>query len=255
LRVELVHRLRRLLEGVIPKEPEGPLALPVVERHLSRRRTLRCDLLLTTGPGSLPLFAAGPIEEFQFFQRFGISADHDVEFVTRLDAEDAGTENFRAYGIFHLRGPWRPIPEPRRDRALSRRLEQKYGLERLPHASKMAPPSFAAGLNRLTPPAVLKPLRKVRGRCFYFTDLLEILRLELSGPQKVAWIEEALPPPPPWSPIVHRYYLDARKQAYLVRDHRGVGKRLYSARTSDEAVEPCLLSTRVYRRPIPLPVL
>lgn len=245
--------LRELVETVLPQKLEPPRPLPVVERHVGRRRTLRCALFLTTGPASVPLFAPGPIDEFQFFQRLAISPDHDVEFVTRLDAADAGTENYRAYGIFHLKGPWRRIPELRRDRALAKRLEHKYGLDRLPHAAKMAPPSFVAGLNRLRPPATPKPLRKVRGRCYYFTDLLEILRSELTGPQKIAWIEEALPPPPPHSPIVHRYYLDAKKQAYLVRDHRGAGKRLYVARTSEEAIEPCLLSTRAHaRRPLPV---
>jgi hypothetical protein len=248
--VELVARLKTLLESLGKKAPEAaPRPLPVVERHLARRRTLRCDLLLTTGPASIPLFPAGPIEEFQFFQRFGVSADHDVEFLTRLDAEDAGTENYRAYGIFRLRGPWLPMPDLGRDRLLARRLENKYGLERLPNASRLAPPTFAAGVNRLRPPAMSKPFRKVRGRCYYFADLLEILRGELTGSQKVAWIEEALPPPPPHSPVVHRYYLDSSRQAYLVRDHRGVGKRLYVARTSEEALEPCLASTRAHARP------
>lgn len=246
--MDLVARFRSLFDTVAQREPAAAVPLPVVERCPTRRRTLRCDLLLTLGPASVRLFPAGPLEEFQFFQRFGISPDHEVEFMTRLDAPDAGTENYGAYGIFALKGPFRRLPDLRRDRALAKRLDHKYGLERLPHAGKMAPPSFGAGLNRLRPPVSTRPLKKTNGRSWFFSDLLEILRIELTGPQKVAWIEEALPPPPPHSPIVHRYYLDGNKQAYLVRDHRGVGKRLYVARTSEEAVEPCLLSTRAHAR-------
>ncbi len=245
--MDLVARLKAIFTKPEPRL-EKSIMLPVVERCPVRRRTLRCDLLLTLGPASIRIFPSGPIEEFQFFQRFGISPVHDVEFMTRLDAEDAGTENFRAYGIFALKGPFRRLPEVRRDRALAKRLETKYGLERLPHAGKMSPPSFGPGLNRLRPPASTRPLRKRNGRSWFFSDLLEILRTELTGPQKIAWIEEAIPPPPPHSPIVHRYYLDGHKQAYLVRDHRGAGKRLYVARTSDEAIDPCLLSTRAHRR-------
>jgi hypothetical protein len=241
--VDLVTRLRSLFQ------PEPPsLALPVVDRMPSRRRTLRCELYLTTGPASIQLFRRGPIDEFEFFQRFGISPDHDVEFVTRLDAEDAGTENYRAYGIFHLKGPWRRLPELRRNRALGLRLQEKYGLDHIPQAARMAPPSFVAGFNRLRPPESFKPLRKAKGRSLYLHDVLEILRQELTGPQRIAWIEEALPQPPPHSPIVHRYYIDGSKQAYLVRDHRGVGKKLYVARTSDEAEAPCLESTKAHAR-------
>jgi hypothetical protein len=245
--LDLVARLKAIFGPPAERLPEK-IVLPVVERCPVRRRTLRCDLLLTLGPASIPIFPRGPIEEFQFFQRFGIAPDHEVEFMTRLDADDADTENYGAYGIFALKGPHRRLPDLRRDRGLARRLEHKYGLGRLPHAAKMAPPSFGPGLNRLRPPTSTKPLRKANGRSWFFSDLLEILRIELTGPQKIAWIEEAIPPPPPHSPIVHRYYLDGNKQAYLVRDHRGVGKRLYVARTSEQAVEPCLLSTRAHAR-------
>ena len=246
-RLDLVARLRALIDSVTKKETESR-PLPVVERSLSRRRTLRCELFLTLGPASLRLFEAGPVEEFQFFQRFGIAPDHEVEFVTRLDAADRGTENFRAYGIFVLKGPFRRLPDLRCDRGLARRLAHKYGLERLPQASKMAPATFVPGTNRLRPLADARPLKRKNGRSWFFSDLLEILRRELTGPQRIAWIEEALPPPPPHSPIVHRYYIDGEKQAYLVRDHRGVGKKLYVARTSDEAEAPCLASTKAHAR-------
>src|SRR5437762_640940 len=102
-RVDLAARFKALLGTVVTQKEPARFTLPVVERCPSRRRTLRCDLFLTLGPASIRLFAAGPVEEFQFFQRFGMSADHDLEFVTRLDASDAGTENYRAYGIFALR--------------------------------------------------------------------------------------------------------------------------------------------------------
>src|SRR5262245_43090353 len=107
--LNLVARLKALF-GSPPPEVER-MPLPVVERCPARRRTLRCALPRTLGPASIRIFPAGAVEEFQFFQRFGISPDHDVEFMTRLDADDANTENFRAYGVFGLRGAWKRLPD------------------------------------------------------------------------------------------------------------------------------------------------
>jgi hypothetical protein len=244
------------------KVPDGrarrakPRALPVAERAPAPPG-LPCELFLTTGLRSIPLFPVGPIDEFRFFQRFGVALHSEVEFVTRLDAQDRGTENFRAFGLFDLGGDWLPLPDLGRDEDLKRTLARKYGLERLPAARKLAEEGFSgydprrneveAGLNRIVPPRSTKVFKKVDGRHWSYADILDILRSELTGPQRIAWIEEACPPPPESSPIVHRYYLDAKKQAYLVREQRGRGKRLFLALTSAEAIEAVLSSGKHIR--------
>ena len=243
---------RRKRVRVVERRSAAPAAPPA-----DPRRSLPCDLFLTLGAASLKVFPSGPINEFAFFQRYGASLHHDTEYLTRLDAADRGTEDFKGWGLFRLKGESQPLADVERDQALREAL-RRYGLERLPLARQMAEGGFrafepmsgetATGLNRLEAPRSTKTFKKVGERHYSYRDVLEILRQELTPLQKIAWIEAAVPPPPPSSPLVHRYYLDSHKQAYLVRERRGEGKRLFLAETSDEALEAILASGRFVRR-------
>jgi hypothetical protein len=242
-----------------PPRPERAQPQPLPPQPpVDPRRQLPCDLYLTMGASSVRAFAAGPIDEFAFFQRYGVSDRHDTEFLTRLDATDRGTENFKGWGLFRLGSESQPLAALESDQGLRQRLKS-YGLERLPLARQMFEGGLTAydprrdehllaGRNRLEPPSSSKTFKKVGERRYSYRDVLEILRQELTGPQTVAWIEATLPPPPPLSPIVHRYYLDTHKQAYLVRDRRDAPKQLFLAETSDEALEAILASGRQVRR-------
>jgi hypothetical protein len=239
---------------------EAPRPLPVIRSAPLGidRRALPFDLFLTLGAGSIRIYQQGTIDEFRFFQRRGVSHHHDVEFVTRLDPGDAGTENYKEFAVFKLGGESQALPDLARAESVTRTLPRIYGLERLPAARKLAAAGFSAfdprhghpdqGWNRLTPTPSTKPLRKVGETRFTYTDVLDILRKELSGPEKIAWIEEAFPAPPPHSRIVHRYYMDSNRQAYLVRDHATEGKRLFLAETSEDAILACRSSGKHVRR-------
>jgi hypothetical protein len=219
-----------------------------------RRRTLPCDLYLTLGWQSIPLFQRGPIDEFCFFQRLGVSAAHDTEFLARLDPEDAGSEDYKPYGVFSLRpGEGEPVPGLALLEGLWARLLAEHGLSSVPSAQAMASRRFGGfdpryarfedGINRIDPPRSGKAFAEVDGRRFSYADMLELLRRELSGLQKIAWIEDAFREAPGPGEIVHRYYVEAEtKQAVLVRHHWDRGKRLYRARTNAEALQLCLAS-------------
>lgn len=226
-----------------------------------RRRTLPCDLYLTMGWQSIPLFGRGPIDEFSFFQRFGVSAAHDTEFLARLDPEDAGTEDYKPYGVFSLKaGDGEPVPGLAVLDDFWPRLLREHGLSSVPPALAMASrrfdgfdPRFARaedGLNRIEAPRSGKAFAEVEGRKFTYGDMLEILRRKLSGIQKIAWIEDAFRDPPAAGEIVHRYYMEAAtKEVILVRHHWSRGKRLYRVRTNAEAIELCLASGHFGRTP------
>ena len=68
------------------------------------RNLLPFDIFLNMGTTSARLFGTGNIDEFFFFQRTGISDDLEVEYVTRLEEADAGTEDYKAYVLFKPRG-------------------------------------------------------------------------------------------------------------------------------------------------------
>src|SRR5437016_2745202 len=119
--MDLALLVKAIVGNVLRKPDDEPVPLPVVE--LARPRALPCDLFLTTGPESIRLFPRGPFDEFRFYQR-PVSSLHEVEFVTRLDAEDAGTENFKAFGVFNLKGRAHALPD------LDRLVELRRSLAR-----------------------------------------------------------------------------------------------------------------------------
>ena len=73
------------------------------------------------------------------------------------------------------------------------------------------------------------------------------MRVELESPERIAWMELTFQDAPSAGEIVHRYYLDEQKQAWMVRHHWSEGKTLYRAETNDEALAYCLASGNIQR--------
>lgn len=228
--------------GAILRQPSRPDVRAA--RQERERRTLPFDVYLALGQRSLPLFTAGPIDEFAFFQRKGVSAGHSVEFLTRLSRANRGSESYEAYGVIRLRGG-RELPK-----LGSAELK---GLPRLPKASNLAVRRFSAfdmesetnprvGRNRVGAPRSSKVFARQGIKRVYYSDALDVMRRELTDAEKIAWIEEAFGERPCVGEIVHRYYMSGRTSLYLVRDHWAIGKRLFHAETSAAARRACINS-------------
>lgn len=211
------------------------------------RNILPFDLFANLGLTSVRLFNNGPIDEFTFFQRVGVSEDLEVEFVTRLDEADAGTENYKPYVLFRPKGEGTPLADLQKDEDFWKTLDQTYGLITIPKLKKLVAGDFGSfdgrkegaqgvdGYNRITPGEPDKVFKEVGDKAFTMNEMLDILRQELRMPQKIAWMEEAFAEPP--AEITHRYYLDVTKQVYLVRHHPAEGKTLFIADTDEAALE------------------
>jgi hypothetical protein len=209
------------------------------------RNLLPFDILLNMGTTSVKLFPSGQIDEFSFFQRTGVPEDLEVEYVTRLDEQDAGTENYKPYVLFKPKGESLALIDLNDESDLWQNLNQTYGLETIPECGDINPAfvefdpkvgDLTAGSNVLaatTPEAVFAT---VGDRNFSHEQMLGILRNELVGPQKIAWIEGSFQDNPAEGTIVHRYYIDVTKQVYLVRHHWSDGKGLFLAETDEEAL-------------------
>lgn len=212
------------------------------------RNLLPFDVLLNMGTTSVPLFESGQIDEFAFFQRNEVPEDLEVEFVTRLDEQDKGSENFKPYVLFKPKSEETAVElvDLQKEEDFWKTLDQTYGLVTIPKAKKMVAAGFGAynssaadgkaGANRVTPDEAGKVFKEVGDRTFTYNDMLELLRNEMTMRQKIAWIEEAFDTPPAGGDIVHRYYLDVTKQVYLVR-HTAEAKTLFLAETDEDALE------------------
>jgi hypothetical protein len=228
--------------GAVLRQPSRPDVRAA--RQERERRTLPFDVYLALGQRSLPLFTAGPIDEFAFFQRKGVSAGHSVEYLTRLSRANRGSESYQPYGVIRLRGG-RELPK------LS--SSELNGLPRLPKAKNLAVRRFSAfdmesetnprvGRNRVAAPRASKVFARQGIKRVYYSDALDVMRRELSDAEKIAWIEEAFSERPCVGEIVHRYYMSGRTSLYLVRDHWAVGKRIFHAETSAAARRACMSS-------------
>ncbi|HBP17450.1 MAG TPA: hypothetical protein DEA08_06625 [Planctomycetes bacterium] len=209
------------------------------------RNLLPFDVLINLGTTSAMLFESGQIDEFRFFQRAGVPEDLEVEFVTRLDEQDKGTENFKPYVLFKPKGESVPLIDLQKEEDFWKTLDQTYGLVTIPKLKKMVD-GFVAfdtasasgqGSNTVQVKEPGKVFKEVGERTFTYGDMLELLRNEMSMRQKIAWMEEFFDAPPADGGIVHRYYLDVTKQVYLVRHHHSEGKSLFLAETDEDALE------------------
>lgn len=212
------------------------------------RNLLPFDLLTNLGMSSVRLFPAGQIDELSFFQRTGVSDDLEVEFITRLEEIDAGTENYKPYVLLRPKTEGLAIPDMQKQEEFWKTLDQTYGLVTIPKLAKINAKPFTMfdarkpgdaknGINRITAAEPDKVFKEVGEKKYTYADMLDILRGELTMPQKIAWVEEAFVEKPAQGEIVHRYYLDVTKQVYLVRDHWSEGKKLFISETDEEALE------------------
>ncbi|MCA8924473.1 MAG: hypothetical protein KDD82_21865 [Planctomycetes bacterium] len=219
--------------------------------------TLPCDVLLTVGWGSISLFEAGDVDAFSFFQRGGVSPRSDVEFLTRLDPEDFGTENYKAFGLVRLRQSYaEQVPSLGSLTDFWRSLKRRYGIDTVPRARALVggefsiydPNTASGGVNRVQAQQPERVFARVGPRRFTLGDMLEILRCELSDEQKITWIEGDFQAPPAATEIVHRYYMTCDRQPYVVRHHWRDGKSLYRAETTAAARET-VRASGVFSRP------
>jgi hypothetical protein len=212
------------------------------------RNLLPFDLFTNLGMSSVRLFPYGQIDEFAFFQRSGVSEDLEVEFVTRLEQQDLGTENYKPYVLLRPKAEGLAIPDMQKQEDFWKTLDQTYGLVTIPKCAKMIGKPFSlfdprkpgdakAGNNKIAAAEPDKVFKEVGEKKYTMGEMLEILRAELTMPQKIAWVEEAFTEKLAEGEIVHRYYLDVTKQVYLVRDHFSEGKKLFISETDEEALE------------------
>lgn len=212
------------------------------------RSLLPFELYTNLGTRSVKMFDVGQIDEFRFFMRRGVSEDLEVEFVTRLEEADAGTENYKPYVLFKTTQEGLPLIDLKKEDELWEALDMAYGLDAIPRLKDVMPAAFGAydpkksddaksGVNIVKAANPTKEFKKVGDKVYTYGDMYRILGTELRLPQKIAWVEEAFNDPLPEGDIVHRYYLDVTKQLFLVRHHWKEGKVLYAAETDEKALE------------------
>jgi hypothetical protein len=212
------------------------------------RSLLPFELYANMGTRSVKMFDVGQIDEFRFFMRKGVSADLEVEFVTRLEESDVGTENFKPYVLFKTNSEGLPLIDLAKEDDLWESLEMSYGLDAIPRVKDVFQGAITAfdpkksedaktGVNLISATNPAKEFKKVGDKSYNMGDMHRILTSDLRLPQKIAWVEQAFSEPLPEGEIVHRYYLDVTKQLFLVRHHWKDGKVLFAAETDEKALE------------------
>lgn len=216
----------------------GSHTRPLTEsRKVRRGRLLPFDVFLCQGFQSVCVFRKGPFDEFTFFQRSDVPTHHDVEYLTRLAPRDDGKERYAAYGVIRLREA-EPLPRLHQLKPLWQVLRQRLGIDRIPSAkvylrrsSAYAPAGDPTrGVNRIRATLGSGVFQRQGARQVHFSEVLDVLRDELHGAERVAWIETAFPDAP--ETLTHRYYLDTDLGVFLVRHHPTEGKQLFRAQLS-----------------------
>lgn len=220
------HRRIDLDEGAPPSEARGET------RRAGRHRILPCRVFLSTALDSRELFPAGPFDEFRCAQR-QVRGQHEVEFLTRLDPHDAASEAYRPFARFDLRGPGEPLPRLSRERAFWAELASRHGLRALPRP-RLRHADLADGQIALAAGVTSGVFQRPGQAPVAYAEILDLLRATCAPAHWIAWLETAFPAPPSGA-IVHRYYLDADLEAYLVRDHWRDGKTLRRATAAEGA--------------------
>lgn len=183
-----------------------------------RARALPWSLHVTHGAASVRLCPAGPVDALRLLEREGLSGEHELEFVTRLEAGAP----YAPYAVVRLSEDARGLPGLEAVRA-------RLGVEALPAA--------AALLVRAWPEAPLPGERGIRRARVTGTPtargLLRRIEVELPAPERIAWIEAAWPPAPRL--LTHRYYVDHDGTPWVVRDRGQGGKTLHEGEVSPDA--------------------
>ncbi|MCA8926337.1 MAG: hypothetical protein KDD82_31305 [Planctomycetes bacterium] len=215
----------------------GSYSRPLSEsRSVRRERLLPYDVFLCQGMQSVRLFRKGPFDEFTFFQRSDVPAGHGVEYLTRLEPREHRSERYTAYGVLRMRDP-QPFPRLDLLRPLWQALRLRLGLDWLPSAKPYLRRSSAygpaddpaRGVNRIRASRGSGVFQR-QGTQVHYSEVLDLLRDELHGAERVAWIETAFSEAP--ATLTHRYYLDSDLGVFLVRHHPTAGKQLFAAEIS-----------------------
>ena len=229
----LPERIARLFQGFFAGPPPEP--------PRSRLDQLPFGLHLIVGGSSVELFPPGPLDPLAFHQRHHQSLHHELEYVVAVP-RGGDPEEYRAYAVFRLR-PEATVPlVDLRDVDL--RLQGWYGrYAHLPEARALLERTLSSDLTDDDPPGGLNRVVAPRGEShvagrFTTTEVLDIARRELTGPEIVSWLEQAFQEPPKRGRAEHRYYLDGSAGLWLVREHAETGKTLYRAETSEAALRP-----------------
>ncbi|RMG13375.1 MAG: hypothetical protein D6731_12290 [Planctomycetota bacterium] len=248
---------RDFLGAVFQRSPR-----PEVRARRRRREAsqLPFDLYLALAARSQPLHRRGPIDPFSCFERRGVSATHDVEFLTRLDPGDRLAERYRPFGVVRLYRGGNPLPRLADATGFWATLREDLGLERVPDARdflRAQPEDVPRGASpayryRLARSGSARVFARIGRRRVFTGEVLDALRTHLSPAQAVSWLEEAFAEPLRPGEIRHRYYLAADGRLLLVRHHWRKGKRLYRAETSAEAQRLCASSGPFRRLRAPL---
>lgn len=176
-------------------------------------------LHITHGAASVRLCPPGPVDALRLLEREGLSGEHELEFVTRLEGADSAP-----YAVVRLGEEGRLLPGLD---AVRRRL----GAEVLPAAARLlvrawcgVPSAAERGVRR----ARVAPAGTIEERA-----LLRRIAVELPAPERIAWIEAAWPLAPRL--LTHRYYVDRDGTPWVVRDRGQGGKTLYEGEVSPDA--------------------
>jgi hypothetical protein len=243
----------RAFVGAVLRQPPRPEIRAERRERLGPR--LPFDLFLCQASRSQRIYAGGSFDPFTCYERQGVTAFHDVEFLTRLSFQDRGSERYDPFGVIRLYRGGSRLPRLADARRLWESLRIDYGLREIPPASwllQSEPLEVRAGeqrtfRRRVTPPRSARVFARVGMRRYFYSDVLQILRERLSATQTVAWMEAAFQAPLRPGEIRHRYYLTRGRQVLLVRHHWRDGKRMFRAETSEEARRLCA-SSGAFRR-------
>lgn len=250
VRIEEVKRFgsrayaRQLLEARGQVSSSGAFER-LVERHEApvsqveapsegRRRILPFELFLSNAHGSRQLFGCGPFDELRCFQRW-VTTRHQVEYLRWLTPNDSGSEGFRPFGCFRL-DQARPLPDLRKARRFWAALRE-HDVSVVPQARVRGRRTDAAGLPReglltIDPAMASGVYTRHDQRDLDAAEVGRLLRGVPTSVERIAWLEEAFRKPAPVGVVLHRYYLDAELNAWLVRHDRD-GKRLIPLNASD----------------------
>lgn len=201
-----------------------------------RRRLLPFEVLLASGGASMQLFAPGPFDELRCYQR-RVATAHRVEYLTWLNPHDVGTEGYRSLGSFRLAAA---EALPVLGREFWRRLRAACGARALPSARVRGRRVGADGLPRegtlgITPAMSSGAFQREGQPDLAADEVQAALRAVPTSRERIAWLESAFRRAAPDGVVLHRYYLDAEANAWLVRQE-GSARVLVAMAKSAEAV-------------------
>lgn len=205
-----------------------------------RASHLHYNLFLTGGLGSTRVFGAGELDVCAFFYRYEVSQHHEYEFVTSQRPDADTKQPLQPYALLRLRGE--PVHLPSlAEVGQTLAAGYGYGLASLPEPKELLDglrhQDEAAGFYWFKAPS---PAEGNVG--FSEVEMLDIIRKELTAPERIAWIEQCFPQTPEGGKVGQRYYIDRDGRIYMLR--HGTTKTLFLAQNDDTALQVIWKRTR-----------